>query len=192
MSFYKSGTLLLSSAQNEASDQLWLISNDSFPLDNRLMEGQSTLAIDGRVWALEEIPYTGKLNRLYKESFGSMEAPLLAVQHAQISRKFVVISAQVKIASLILEFKLLITSKNLFYKIKNTFIKGILFILLIFNGFYMHPHSDFIFELTSGNKPNIQAMKPVQENPTNSPRCPPMFPTKEIIVSVLYSLLTLI
>ena len=114
MSFYKSGTLLLSSAQNEASDQLWLISNDSFPLDNRLMEGQSTLAIDGRVWALEEIPYTGKLNRLYKESFGSMEAPLLAVQHAQISRKFVVISAQVKIASLILEFKLLFSSKNCF------------------------------------------------------------------------------
>ena len=95
MSYYKSGTLLLSSAQNEASDQLWLISGDSFPLDNRLMEGQSTLQIDGRVWALEEIPYTGKLNRLYKESFGSMESPLLAVQHAQISRRFVVISAQV-------------------------------------------------------------------------------------------------
>ena len=30
MSYYKSGTLLLSSAQNEASDQLWLISGDSF------------------------------------------------------------------------------------------------------------------------------------------------------------------
>ena len=88
------GTLLLSSAQNEASDQLWLISGDSFPLENRLMEGQSTLTIDGRVWALEEIPYTGKLSKLYKESFGSMESPFLAVQHAQISRRFVVISAQ--------------------------------------------------------------------------------------------------
>jgi len=94
LSYYKNGTLLLSSAQNEASDQLWLISGDCFPQDNRLMEGQSTLAIDGRVWALEEIPYTGKLNRLYKESFGSMESPLLAVQHAQVSRRFVVISAQ--------------------------------------------------------------------------------------------------
>ena len=54
------GTLLLSSAQSEASDQLWLLSNDCFPFQNILSEGQSTIAIDGKVWALEEVPNLGR------------------------------------------------------------------------------------------------------------------------------------
>ena len=94
MSYYKNGTLLLSCSQHGSSDQLWILSGDYFPLDNRLMEGTSTLPIEGRVWALEEIPFAGKLDKLYRESFGSMESPLLAVQHMGVSRRFVIISAQ--------------------------------------------------------------------------------------------------
>jgi hypothetical protein len=44
------------------------------------MEGQSLLPIDGRIWALEELPYRGHLSKLYKESFGSTEPPLVTVQ----------------------------------------------------------------------------------------------------------------
>ena len=94
ISYYNSGTLLLSSAQTESTDQLWLLSNDCFPFQNMLSEGQSTLTIDGKVWALEEVPYLGRLNKLYKDSFQCMEPPLAAVQHAQPSRRFVLISAQ--------------------------------------------------------------------------------------------------
>lgn len=54
------GTLLLSCAQTESTDQLWLLSNDCFPFQNILSEGQSTLNIDGKVWALEEIPNLGR------------------------------------------------------------------------------------------------------------------------------------
>jgi nuclear pore complex protein Nup155 len=94
MSYYKNGTLLLSSAQNESSDQLWLLSSDSFAFQNLLMEGQSTLTIDGRVWALEEIPHRGQLAKLYSESFSSQNPPSVVVQHAQPARTFVLISAQ--------------------------------------------------------------------------------------------------
>jgi hypothetical protein len=91
-----SGTLLLASAQNDNTDQLWLLSGDCFPFQNILMEGQSLLPIDGRIWALEEMPYRGHLTKLYRDSFGSNEPPLVTVQHAQPARKFVLISAQVK------------------------------------------------------------------------------------------------
>lgn len=94
MSYYANGTLLLSSAQNDASDLLWVLSGDSFPFQNMLMEGQSVLSVDGRVWALEEIPYKGQLAKLYMESFGSQNPPSAVVQHAQPARTFVLISAQ--------------------------------------------------------------------------------------------------
>ena len=89
-----SGTLLLSSAQNESTDLLWVLSGDSFPFQNMLMEGQTVLSVDGRVWALEEIPYKGQLSKLYSDSFGSQNPPSSVIQHAQPARTFVLISAQ--------------------------------------------------------------------------------------------------
>ena len=94
MSYYKNGTLLLASAQNESADLLWLLSGDLFPFQNMLMEGQSLLTVDGRVWALEELPHKGKLSKLYSDSFGSTNAPSVVIQHAQPARTFVMISAQ--------------------------------------------------------------------------------------------------
>jgi hypothetical protein len=54
--------------------------NELFLFQNILMEGQSLLPIDGRIWALEEMPYRGHLSKLYKDSFGSSEPPLVTVQ----------------------------------------------------------------------------------------------------------------
>ena len=84
----------MASAQNESTDTLWLLSGDLFPFQNMLMEGQSLLSVDGRVWALEELPHKGQLSKLYSDSFGSTYAPSVVIQHAQPARTFVMISAQ--------------------------------------------------------------------------------------------------
>jgi nuclear pore complex protein Nup155 len=72
---------------------MWLLSSDGFPFQTILMEGQSTISLDGRVWALDEVPSSRRLLRLYSDSFGAMQPPLAVVQHAQTARKFVLISA---------------------------------------------------------------------------------------------------
>lgn len=81
-----SGTLLLASAQTDDTDLLWLLSSEGFPFQSALMEGQSTICLDGRAWALDEVPSPKRLLRLYAESFGSRQPPLAVVQHAQIAR----------------------------------------------------------------------------------------------------------
>ena len=81
-----SGTLLLASAQTDDTDLLWLLSSEGFPFQSALMEGQSTICLDGRAWALAEVPAPRRLLRLYAESFGSRQPPLAVVQHAQIAR----------------------------------------------------------------------------------------------------------
>ena len=80
------GTLLLASAQTDDTDLLWLLSSEGFPFQSALMEGQSTICLDGRAWALDEVPSPKRLLRLYADSFGSRQPPLAVVQHAQISR----------------------------------------------------------------------------------------------------------
>ncbi len=82
------GTLLLSSAQSEDSDLLWLVSADGFPFQSILMEGQSTLQLHGRAWALDEVPQPSAAVRLYRESFGNQQPPLAVVQHAQSPRRY--------------------------------------------------------------------------------------------------------
>ena len=86
MSHYRQGTLLLASAQTDDTDLLWLLSSEGFPFQSALMEGQSTICLDGRAWALDEVPSPKRLLRLYAESFGSRQPPLAVVQHAQIAR----------------------------------------------------------------------------------------------------------
>ncbi len=84
----------MASAQTDDTDLLWLLSSDGFPFQNVLQEGQSTIALDGRVWALDEVPASRRLVRLYADSFNSMQPPLAVIQHAQAAaRKFVLISA---------------------------------------------------------------------------------------------------
>ena len=77
---------MLASAQTDDTDLLWLLSSEGFPFESALMEGQSTICLDGRAWALDEVPSPKRLLRLYADSFGSRQPPLAVVQHAQISR----------------------------------------------------------------------------------------------------------
>ncbi len=84
---------MLSSAQSEDSDMLWLLSSDAFPFQPLLMESQSTVQLHGRAWAMDEVPQNRTLTRLYRESFGNQQPPLAVVQHTQKPRKFVLLSA---------------------------------------------------------------------------------------------------
>ena len=85
---------MLSAAQNDDTDLVWLLSSDAFPFQSVLMEGQSTLPLDGRVWAMDEMPQPSRMMKLYRDSFAAQQPPLAAVQHAQTARRFVLISAQ--------------------------------------------------------------------------------------------------
>lgn len=53
----------MSSAQTDDTDLLWLLSSDLFPFQSLLMEGQSTIHLDGRVWAMDEVPQQERLDR---------------------------------------------------------------------------------------------------------------------------------
>ena len=70
----------MSSSQNDDADMLWLLSSDSFSFSNLLMESQSTIPLDGRVWSLNEMPVSEKMFRLYKDSFGSQYPPVPVIQ----------------------------------------------------------------------------------------------------------------
>ncbi|KAK7492894.1 hypothetical protein BaRGS_00015841 [Batillaria attramentaria] len=53
--YHKRGALLLVSSQNEDNDLLWAVSSDTFPFQKQLMETQTTVAVDGKTWALGEL-----------------------------------------------------------------------------------------------------------------------------------------
>lgn len=88
------GAVLLSSPQTDESDFIWLLLSDLFPLHNVMMEAQSIIPLDGKAWAMDEVPQPRRLMKLYMDSFGSQNPPVAVIQHAQTARKFVVISAQ--------------------------------------------------------------------------------------------------
>lgn len=80
-------------SQTDTSDVAWLLSSDGFPFQNVLMEGQSNIPLDGKVWALDEVPGQERMLRLYKDSFQSMDPPLAVIQHTQAARKFVLMTS---------------------------------------------------------------------------------------------------
>ncbi|CAK9302505.1 unnamed protein product [Gordionus sp. m RMFG-2023] len=52
-------TNLMVSSPNEISDLLWICNNDNFPFRQHLMESQSNISIDGKMWCLQKVklPY---------------------------------------------------------------------------------------------------------------------------------------
>ncbi len=65
------GTLLLSSGHTDDSDLLWVISTSS-PTDlgglaslHSLSEVYTSMCLDGRAWAMDEVPQPRRLLRLY-------------------------------------------------------------------------------------------------------------------------------
>lgn len=89
MAYHKKGTLLLVASQSEDTDLLWTVSNDSFPFQVQLMEAHSTVAIEGRTWAMCEVT-SGESPTVVDKP----DPPTVVTQHSQPPRQFVLLSAQ--------------------------------------------------------------------------------------------------
>ncbi|XP_022254882.1 nuclear pore complex protein Nup155-like, partial [Limulus polyphemus] len=98
MAHYRKGCALLASSQTEDSDVMWAMSNDSFPFQSQLMELHTVIPVDGKTWCMTEVLQfqppkplcTLNINNVILPS----EPPLVVSQHAELPRKFVVLSAQ--------------------------------------------------------------------------------------------------
>uniref|UniRef100_A0A0B7BCT5 Nucleoporin Nup133/Nup155-like N-terminal domain-containing protein n=1 Tax=Arion vulgaris TaxID=1028688 RepID=A0A0B7BCT5_9EUPU len=95
--YHSRGTLLLVSSQNEDNDLMWAMSPDSFPFSKQMMELHTTIPIDGRTWALEEIKHPSILDPEPTQTLNTRsrtDPPAVVTQHALPPRKFVVLGAQ--------------------------------------------------------------------------------------------------
>ena len=80
---------LFSQAQNEENDLLWILSGDAFAFEKKLMETQSTVGVEGRIWAMDEIP-TAPLPTTPVSAAGtakSITPPAAVTQHMEAPRQ---------------------------------------------------------------------------------------------------------
>lgn len=94
MAHYKKGTLILICGGD--TESAWCLSNDAYPFSNCLAETQSILPLDTPVWALAEIPGESAI-QIEKQSGTQGDPPLLVRQHMEPPRKFIFLTAQVKL-----------------------------------------------------------------------------------------------
>lgn len=92
---YLPGIALLCSSLNEENDVLWSISPDIFPFQKNLQESSANIPLEGRAWALHEVPESTYPILPSPVPMKWPDPPTVVTQHAQPSRKFVVLSAQV-------------------------------------------------------------------------------------------------
>ncbi|BFZ16747.1 hypothetical protein BsWGS_19786 [Bradybaena similaris] len=93
--YHSQGTLLLVSNQNDDNDLMWAMSPDSFPFYRQMMELHTTVPIDGKTWALDEVKYKSVLDPMPAISAISRpDSPAVVTQHVLPPRKFVVLGAQ--------------------------------------------------------------------------------------------------
>ena len=88
---------LLLQAQNDENDLLWILSGDAFAFERKLMETQSMVGVEGRIWAMDEIP-TPPLplpaTPIGSATAKSITPPLAVTQHMEPPRNFVIVNAQ--------------------------------------------------------------------------------------------------
>ena len=89
------GIALLCSSPNEENDVLWCISPDAFPFQKTLQESSINIPLEGRTWALHEVPESTYPVLPSPVPAKWPDPPAVVTQHALPSRKFVVLSAQV-------------------------------------------------------------------------------------------------
>ncbi|XP_013406007.1 nuclear pore complex protein Nup155 [Lingula anatina] len=96
MAHYKRGTLLLAASQSEDNDLLWALSPDTFPFQSQLMETTASAPIDGRTWAICEVPLPLYGLGVPSDPLGmpTIDPPLVVTQHMEPVRRFVLLTAQ--------------------------------------------------------------------------------------------------
>ncbi|KAK2140069.1 hypothetical protein LSH36_1494g00009 [Paralvinella palmiformis] len=92
---YTKGTLMLAASQSEDSDLLWTIASDAFPFKKHLQETHEMRPLDGRTWAIEEVPneLLGAVPLSFTDGL-KPDPPAVVTQHMRSNRKFVIINSQ--------------------------------------------------------------------------------------------------
>lgn len=90
-SFYRRGTLLLSSSMMEDRDQLWIMDPDMFPFQPTVIESVISRPLEGHTWAIAEAIQPGDL-----EAVASLTPlpPLVVTQHVRPPRRFILLTTQ--------------------------------------------------------------------------------------------------
>ncbi|XP_039282164.1 nuclear pore complex protein Nup155 [Nilaparvata lugens] len=85
---YTQGNLLLVTSPGGTCDKVWCLSGDAFPLQPALSEAQSTVTLDGQVWA------AGEVCPLLPPPPTHSQPPLLVRQIYEPARRFVLLTPQ--------------------------------------------------------------------------------------------------
>ena len=89
------GMTVLASSPAEAADVLWVMSNGTMPPQSGLlMEGQTTVPVEGHAWAMHEVSTKNEFHDVMISSFGGKLPSTAATQHCSPARRLVVLSAQ--------------------------------------------------------------------------------------------------
>ncbi|KAI0209905.1 hypothetical protein LSAT2_005340 [Lamellibrachia satsuma] len=93
---YRKGTMLLAAAHSEDGDIFWTISPNSFPFQLHLRETHEMLPIEGRTWAIAEMPsWSAEMGQIcLMDETGKADPPAVVTQHLDPPRKFVLINSQ--------------------------------------------------------------------------------------------------
>lgn len=96
---HQKATSLLMSSINEDKDALWVLNNDFFPFEGKLMEVPSAMTLTGRVWKMTEEVKTPLVNKRNYINFPQFDRPILSDTPSVISedleeqRKFIFLSS---------------------------------------------------------------------------------------------------
>ncbi|KAK8391628.1 hypothetical protein O3P69_017278 [Scylla paramamosain] len=90
---YSHGMCILCSNESNEADTVWTMSSDQYPYHHILAESQSTLAVDGYVWALADVTPKLWCAALNPPTSQGTLPPLLVTQHQHAPRQLVLLSA---------------------------------------------------------------------------------------------------
>ena len=91
----RTGLTVLASSPAEAADVLWVMSNGvTPPQSGLLMEGQTTIPVEGHAWAMHEVTSHNDFHDVLVSSFAGKLPTCAATQHLGPTRRLVVLSAQ--------------------------------------------------------------------------------------------------
>lgn len=91
---YSKGTTFLATATPSENDVVWTLSGALFPSSQQLSETQNTVSLDGKTWALAEVPSWARRREFVPGLPPAPEPPLVVTQHAVPPRQFIFLTTQ--------------------------------------------------------------------------------------------------
>lgn len=88
--YHKDDTFIMTSAQADNKDILWILSNDFYVYEDQMMEAFSVTSLDGRVWCIAEEVKSPTV----KSCPQTKNPPLVVKQHFEERRKFILLTSE--------------------------------------------------------------------------------------------------